>query len=240
MMKRVIALGIGILFLGSCGVAPQLTVKSRRYQKGLFVHVGWKQTKPHTVKHENSHEKTISTLPSLETKSTVSQWWTMQKDGIAYLPKTSTKQTQISAENNLYAKDAFENSYKTKETASSSPTFVEKQHRKKLQKEYKKALKNLLKNALLPSPARDQTLSLLSFIFGTGGFLLLFMSYVVPFIGFLSLLAFIAGLILGIIALNKEGGNALAIIGVILSSLGCLLWLVLGLIAGVVALALLV
>ncbi len=90
----------------------------------------------------------------------------------------------------------------------------------------------LVKSILKPVPSGDETLSLLSLIMGAGGFMFLFLAFFIPLIGWFSLLAFIAGVVLGILALSKEGGNAKAIIGLVLSSLGCLLWLIFGLLVG--------
>ncbi len=39
MKKAIISTGIAVVLMASCGIAPQLTVQPRRYQKGLFVHV---------------------------------------------------------------------------------------------------------------------------------------------------------------------------------------------------------
>lgn len=226
MMKRMLALGLGLLFLGSCGVAPQLTVKSRRYQKGLFVQLSWKQTKVQAIKNQH-RDPSFSNIPSFKVNSPVSQWWTLQKEGVASLSTVELhKQDNVDASNNIGT--ILENDPKSEISqlyADEKPTF---EASPKLQKKHKK----LIKEALRSAPRGDDTLSLLSLIMGAGGFLLILLSWAIPFFGLLSLLAFIAGIVLGIIALNKEGSNAKAIVGLILSSVGCLLWGVLLLLVG--------
>jgi len=207
-------LGLGLLFLGSCGIAPQLTLKSRRYQKGLFVHLGWKQTKTHTTKISKT-EQSLYSLPSIKTKSTISQWWTMQREGVA-LASNKPLHVNTQASEQHTDKNVHENNM-VKETSFILPELTDAST-KKIRKS------KAVKKALRATPRGDEQLSLLSLIFGAGGFIILILGSIIPYIAILALLSFLAGLILGIIALSKEGSNAKAIIGLVLSSLGCLLW----------------
>ena len=218
-MRKLLALGLAVVFLGSCGVTPQLTVKSRRYQKGLFVQVNWNKHKTQTIKYSKS-DHSIEQLPSYKIRSILADWWKMHDEGTAALPEFNNPRPST-----LTTPDKSTNTIKIN-SSKQMPEFLKTHDRKVIKKN------KLVKSIIKPAPSGDETLSLLSLIMGAGGFMFLFLSFFIPFIGWLSLLAFTAGVVLGILALSKEGSNAKAIIGLVLSSLGCLLWLIFGLLVG--------
>lgn len=66
------------------------------------------------------------------------------------------------------------------------------------------------------------TMSLLSMIGGIGGFLFIF----IPYVGILGLLMAIAGFVLGLVAMKKEGSNVMNILGVVFGGLTIFLFLI--------------
>ncbi len=226
-MRKIISVGLTILLLGSCGVIPQLTVKPRRYQKGLFVQLNFPKDKTQIIRYKQE-KSAIKYLPSIKTNSMFVNWWTMHKEGTAALP--TIHQITLANTENLHGGKNTEDL--TTQSSNMPLMFPYPINTDKIQKITNSNLRPVAANS-------DESLSLLSLLLGIGGFVLMLLGGIIPYIGILSLLAFIAGLIIGIIALNKEGSNAKAIIGVVLSSIGCLIWGILVLLAGVVILTIL-
>lgn len=71
------------------------------------------------------------------------------------------------------------------------------------------------------APASAGTMSVLALVFGAAGLVLLFVS------GLFGLLLGIAGFILGLVAMKKEGSNVMNILGAVFGGLSILLFLVL-------------
>ena len=228
-MRKAIALGLGLLFLGSCGVTPQLTIKSRRYQKGLFVQISTKHKNKHkSIKH--GHPTYLSSIPSYKTNDRIPSWWELSTQGSA-----------LRSSSILYSTEAYSSeSHSTTNTPIINPgnshfntignhlaTPSHTLNKKQIKREIKQ-----VKKLLNPAPAPDSDLSLWALITAISGYVFLFLGGVLPFLGLLSLLAFIAGLVLSIVSISKYGSDAKSIIALVLSALGCLMWLVFAFIIG--------
>ncbi len=142
-----------------------------------------------------------------------------QSFGVAVV--TSQENQPALAESTAFSVEDFLNMTpkQFEEQSGQKMSFVQKIAFKMAQN---KAKKQVAKGKLdANTPASASTMSLLALVFGAAGLVLLFVS------GLVGLLLGVAGFVLGLVAMKKEGSNVLNILGTIFGGLAILLFIVL-------------
>ena len=199
MKKLLLILSIMTIFLSSCKVSNDVVSKNgiskRKYLKGYHIVGADKSFKMPNFDKKENHQK-ITKLPV--------------KELIKF--ENLTAQTgnpnleEITKDNNI------EYFYNSEEIKQQEITFSKKEY-----KELKSNIKKILKPNFSAENSGD-TAALLSLIFGTLGFAAMWFTGI-------GLLFLITGLILGFVGLKSEEKRNLAVIGLIFSAIGLLIFL---------------
>lgn len=213
-MKKPIYLLITLfIFLSSCKTSNDVVSKNnltkRKYLKGY-----------HFSGQHFAKNKFSGTLKNEQQKVSKNQLNPLESnDLVASINEINTDYSNnILKENYLKEIKTSSNTSNTSNTTVTTNKFLNKE---------KKEIELILKNNLEPNKAlnktsqKGDTAALLSLIFGTVGFATM---WIVPGIGILFLLS---GLILGFVGLKSEEKRNLALIGLIFSGIGILIFLAL-------------
>ncbi len=218
-------LAISMVLL-SCSRLPNLHVEKRKYQKGFYISLSKSTHKTPQVKHTiNTSEPSMTPL---------------EKSNLSRLPvPLSNSSEQMASLNNSPANAISNKSPRSSNsiyrTTSSSqldfninqPTLTE--DKKKETESHTTQTKSLLK----ASASDTSIFGILGFIFAIIG---LIFTFVFPLVG---IIFFLLGLIFSFLGLKSEDhlSQVLGLIGLIISGIGCLLWLILGLLLGALLLS---